>query len=454
MSDETNKTTDPTGAGAAERVGFCQDCGTPLTRETARAVGTGVFCEPCLAARVGATGPGYASAGTTNTAGYTTVPNPGPAAAGAVPPAAVPLIEGAPHPFLAGLLSIIPGVGTMYVGQYAKGVAYLLIISVLDSLGKNGFFGVMAAVVWIYQIVDAYQTAKAMRDGRPVPNPFGLNEIGERLGFGKNWGMSPAAAAASAAGVPPTDVPPTETASAGYTPVNYPPTATAPVNSGPDWVGYVPPTNFAAAPGYVPPVVVPPVAPPAAASQGAPSWGHAPYAATYTGTENPYTAQVPMVPVAPSSRRFPAGAIWLIGLGALFLLIEFTEQWGWNINGNWVPTIIFAALAVWSFTRKLQLGQPLVCILRWPLVLATLAILFALQALDLVSLGRSWPVLFIVFGIMLILERTALANMHYGTPPVYQVPPVEQTRAAWVAPTDSHEPADSSNNDLTKSGGL
>jgi hypothetical protein len=63
-------------------------------------------------------------------------------------------------------------------------------------------------------------------------------------------------------------------------------------------------------------------------------------------------------------------------------------------------------------------------------------------------------VLFIVFGIMLILERTALVNMHYGVPPTYEVPSVEQTRAAWAAPTDSHEPTDSSNNDLTKSGGL
>ena len=53
MSDESSYTTStegttPTGGGTAERVGFCQDCGTPLTRETMRAVGTGVFCEAVL----------------------------------------------------------------------------------------------------------------------------------------------------------------------------------------------------------------------------------------------------------------------------------------------------------------------------------------------------------------------------------------------------------------------
>lgn len=450
MSDETYTPQDPTGAGAAERVGFCQDCGTPLTRQTARMVGTGVFCEPCLAARVGATGPNYSATSNASAGEYTTVPNSGPAAGatGAVPPPPVVPLESSPRPGVAGFLSIIPGVGTMYNGQYAKGIAYLLIICVLDSLGKNGIFGLAAAVVWIYQIVDAYQTAKAMQEGRPLPNPFGLNEIGERMGFGKNWGNSANATAAGA--VPP--VPPTA-ATAGYAPGNYPPT-TGPVTSTPDWVGYVPPTNFASAPPFTPPV-------PPAAAQGAANWGHSPYAPTYTGSDgsyaaNPYAApQVPVVPVAPAPRRFPAGAIWLIGLGALFLLIEFTEQWGWNINGNWVPTLIFSGLAAWTLTRKLKLGLPLICILRWPLELATLALLFGLQALDIVSLGRSWPVMFIVFGAMLLLERTALAGLHPVAPPTLPYDPAqaEQTRASWAStatpPSDGTE-----HDDLTKSGGL
>jgi TM2 domain-containing membrane protein YozV len=469
MSDDigntTDKATDPTGAGAAERVGFCQDCGTPLTRETARPVGTGVFCEPCLTARVGGTGPGFAAGGSGYAtggpeyaagAGYTTVPpvTGVPPVAG-VPPNGFPIDGTPPSPALAAILSIIPGVGTMYNGQYAKGIAYLLIISVLDSLGKAdhlGIFSLLAFVAWVYQIIDAYQTAKARQEGRPLPNPFGLNEIGERMGFGKTWGNSPGAAAAAAGTVPPAG------ASAAYAQTGYattpPPMGGAPVTSGPDWIGYVPPTNFASAP----------VVSPTATAQASAAWGQAPYAATYTGTDATYAAQLPVVPIVPPApRRFPVGAIWLIGLGVLFLLVEFTEQWGWNINGNWVPTIIFAGLAAWTLQRKLKAKLPLVCVVRWPLELGTLALLFALQAMDIVSLGRTWPVLFIVFGVTLILERTALANLRYGAPAQFMGGPgvpeetaadAERTRAAWAANNAAHDPADSGENDLTKSGGL
>src|ERR1700679_1457804 len=111
MNDDTTRTggwgSDETSGGApesgtqgespnaAERVGFCQDCGKPLTQATVRAVGTGVFCEPCLTARVGATTPpsSYATAPP-----YT-----------AVPPQAAVTSE--PSPVLATILGFIPGVG-------------------------------------------------------------------------------------------------------------------------------------------------------------------------------------------------------------------------------------------------------------------------------------------------------------------------------------------------------
>ena len=35
-----------------ERFAFCQNCGKALCQECARTVGTAVFCEPCLAARI------------------------------------------------------------------------------------------------------------------------------------------------------------------------------------------------------------------------------------------------------------------------------------------------------------------------------------------------------------------------------------------------------------------
>ena len=44
-----------------------------------------------------------------------------------------------------GVPGLIPGVGARGNGQYAKGVAQLVIFAVLDSLGKNGndIFGLL-----------------------------------------------------------------------------------------------------------------------------------------------------------------------------------------------------------------------------------------------------------------------------------------------------------------------
>jgi hypothetical protein len=439
MSDETvnYETNNPEGSGAgstsgsawtatgtAERVGFCQDCGTPLTRETARPVGTGVFCEPCLTARVGGTGQ----------QAYTTVP----------PVAGVPAIEKPPSPGLAGLLSVIPGVGQMYNGQYAKGVVILLICAVLDSLGKTdhlGIFGVVAFGWWIFQIVDAYQTAKARVEGRPIPNPFGLNEIGERMGFGKGFGTAPYTA--GTATPPYATTPPPYASEQPYTTV--PPTG--PVTNGPDWVGYVPPTNFASAPP------VPPAAQPSAASWQTP-YTQQPYTQTYSATTPGYTAPpMPVVPVVPPAKRFPVGAIWLIGLGVVFLLGEFAPDWGWSwhLSQNWIMAGLFAGLSAWTLTRRLHSGLRSVCGYRWPLILGVFALLFVFQALDIASLGRTWPVLFIAFGAILILERTSLGTTGYGSSyPTNIYAPITSpeaesaeasARAAWSAPepTATHE---------------
>jgi hypothetical protein len=400
-----------TATGTAERVGFCQDCGTPLTRETARPVGAGVFCEPCLTKRVG-----------------TPV---------GVPP--VETLSGTPHPVLAGLLGVIPGVGAMYNGQYAKGLAHLLIFLVLSALSKdvNGIFGLLGAFWFFYQVVDAYQTAKARLEGRPLPNPFGLNEVGERMGFGKNWGN---ATHVSGTANPPYTPPSPYTTSQPYG-------STGPVTHGPDWVGYVPPTNFASAPP------VPPAAQPSAASWQTP-YTQQPYTQTYSAPTPGYTAPpmpvVPIVPVAPA-KRFPVGAIWLIGLGVVFLLGEFMPDWGWSwhFSQNWVLALLFAGLSAWTLTRRLNSGMQSICGYRWPLILGILALLFVLQGLDIASLGRTWPVLFIAFGAMLILERTPLGhtdlNSAYPTNIYAPAVPTDaeaseaRARAAWSAPESSSE---------------
>ena len=135
---------------------YCQNCGKPLCTACIRSVGGVVYCEPCLAARLSAS-PGAAEANLTGLHA---------------------------HPVLAGLLGFIPGVGAMYNGQFVKALAHVLIFAVFVSLSDKSFFFGWVVAAWVfYQVFDAAQTAKARRDGLPLPNPFGLNDLGTRLGM-------------------------------------------------------------------------------------------------------------------------------------------------------------------------------------------------------------------------------------------------------------------------------
>src|ERR1700677_917395 len=151
---------------------YCQSCGKPLCTACMRSVGGSVFCEPCLAARL-SSAPG-----------------------GPIPIA--PISGTHAHPVLAGLLGFIPGVGAMYNGQFVKALAHVLIFAVFVSLSdKSTVFGLLVAAWVFYQVFDAAQTAKARRDGLPLPNPFGLNDLGTRLG------MTPASPYVAGFGPPP-----------------------------------------------------------------------------------------------------------------------------------------------------------------------------------------------------------------------------------------------------------
>lgn len=142
---------------------FCRTCGKALCPNCARDVRGVIYCEECLASRLGdtipATPPPYAT----------------------VPPVSTPVVvrQGG-SPGLAALLSIIPGVGQMYNEQYAKGLIFVLVFAVLIQIADSvsGVIGGLAIpAFWIYQIFDAYKTAEARRFGQPLPDPFGLNEM-------------------------------------------------------------------------------------------------------------------------------------------------------------------------------------------------------------------------------------------------------------------------------------
>ncbi len=140
---------------------YCRTCGKALCSSCARDVRGVVYCEECLAARLGDTAPPRAD-----------VPPPNYA-----PPLVAP--TGTGHPGLAAILGFIPGVGAMYNGQFVKGFVHVLVFITCIWLTDNvsGIFGLLIAGWEFYMVFDAYQTAKAIKYGMPLPDPFGINNL-------------------------------------------------------------------------------------------------------------------------------------------------------------------------------------------------------------------------------------------------------------------------------------
>jgi cell wall-active antibiotic response 4TMS protein YvqF len=184
----------------------------------------------------------------------------------------------------------------MYNGQFVKGFIHVLIFITFIWMANHasGLFGVLVAGWVFYMVFDAYQTAKAIKYGLPLPDPFGINNLaggitneaayanrmrdaGERIGEG----FSTAASAFNRVGTNPGD-----------------PGAPA--------------QQYAEAP---PPYVAPPEPPPAKEST-------------------------------------PVGAVVLIVLGGLFLLGNFTHL---QLD-RWWPLLLIA-VGVWLFIRRQQQRQ-------------------------------------------------------------------------------------------------
>ncbi len=164
-----------------EKVAFCRTCGKPLCANCTRAVHGVIYCESCLAARLEGVQPNVA-----------------PPVAGFVPasPMAAPIVSTGPNPALAGVLAgFFPfGVGAVYTGQYAKGLAHLviftlLILGVSSGSGTAGLvFGLAIGGFYFYQIIDSVRSAKAIQLGQAPPDPFGLAttfSAGERVDASK-----------------------------------------------------------------------------------------------------------------------------------------------------------------------------------------------------------------------------------------------------------------------------
>ena len=384
-----------------ERAAFCQHCGKPLCDDCVRKVGTSVYCEPCLAARVH---------GPAQPAGFPYAGYPAPGRPAGPPPA-----PGEPSPGLAALLGLIPGVGAMYNEQYGKGIVHLIVFAVLVSLSHDvGIFGLFVAGWMCYMVVEAYHTARARRDGTPLPNPFGLNDISERLGFGRAWpGNSPGAP--PYAGAPSPDPDSSAQPAAG----GRDPGAAASPNPPPYGYGYVPPVAQWAAPqdSYAMPPT-PPVPP-------------APPVPPYPDPNLPYY------------RRLPSGAIWLIALGVLFLVGNIGVFH--VVPGRLFGPLVVIGVGVWMFVHRMTSdggslendGTPLY---RWRLGRAMsgaawvvlVGVIWLLDVLRILRWSVSWPLFLIAGGVLLILRR---AMVDYGPGyPIHPTPPAATTAAAETAP--------------------
>lgn len=130
---------------------FCRSCGKALTDEEKAVPGT-IQCSTC------------APAGARTAAAA--------AAAVAAPVAAVP---GSGSPGLAFLLGLIPGVGAIYNGQYAKGLVHVFVFGLLLTLADSAshdsghaLLALMASGFYFYMPFEAYHTARRQQMGLPV----------------------------------------------------------------------------------------------------------------------------------------------------------------------------------------------------------------------------------------------------------------------------------------------
>src|SRR5246500_3412080 len=159
-------------------VAYCRTCGKPLCAACVRDVRGTIFCESCLAEKLGEALPPAP---------------PVPSGEGRkIPPAVLP--ERLPSPGMAAVLGFIPGVGAMYNGQFMKGFFHVMAFVCMIWMGSR-FGPIMVPVFFAYffsLVFDAYKTAHAIELGQPVPDPFGF----ERM-FGPTVHPGRGAAAAS-----------------------------------------------------------------------------------------------------------------------------------------------------------------------------------------------------------------------------------------------------------------
>lgn len=121
--------------------------------------------------------------------------------------------------------------------------------------------------------------------------------------------------------------------------------------------------------------------------------------------------------------KIPTGAIVLIGLGALFLLHTMGV---FDLNFGRIWPIFLIALGAWLFARSWGLVSSrdrCYCercrtrCLMWPAILVTFGLLSLLEEFTRFDWNRTWPVLILVIGIVMLLRSNASWQGHVQVPP-------------------------------------
>ena len=396
MTDTTDTTT------TAPPTAFCQNCGTALTPATTRTVGPATYCEPCLDAKLHG-GPQAARPPYPGTPLYPRVPS-------------------VPNPGTAALLGLIPGVGAMYNEQYAKGIIHLIVFAVLIVLAGdvNGIFGIFIAGWVCYMVIEAHHTARARRDHTPLPNPFGLNDVAERLGFGKAW---PSGAPNVASVLHDAANAAAHAAQQFQQQAHYQPQQPWPPVTPPAPEPIPTPTHFGdwATPTNNQYTQTPPYADPATQQPWRDTYATAPPPGTTPFSNIPGAgAPIPM-PTITGHHRFPAGAIWLIGAGVFFLFA--TSGIFHAFRGEIVVGLGLIALAVWLFMRRMLESGPTLAgdgspaytlralrAVRAAAWVGLTGALILLNSLHILTWPHSWPLYIILAGVLGFAERAAQHN--------------------------------------------
>ncbi len=139
-----------------EASGYCRNCGKAMCPACVRAVRDVLYCEDCLAKRVG-----------------TDVP--------ALPPGPVTGVPGPStgSPALAFILGLIPGLGAIYNGEYNKALIHIVVFAaIVVGLSSNMGDGPTVALAFVlvgfifYMAVDAMRTVKVRNAGEAMPDPL------------------------------------------------------------------------------------------------------------------------------------------------------------------------------------------------------------------------------------------------------------------------------------------